>query len=270
MRQFWIRASLTVLLATALTFAPATQAQRRGSMAGSGVVAAPARPAAAAAPRASAVGARTIAPVHAPTRTSVGGVGRVAIGGAPVRIASQGRRVNMMSGLSTLPSFATSFGNAPGLGFDFPHMAAVNSGRGFGRGRSHFDGGSFGFGGFLLSSPEVIVVEGQPRENVPGAQDDEEALPNTSGPNSDRNFEDQFLPAATRLGPPAPVRDTSEYVFVRRDGTLLFGVAYSWDQGTLRYVTREGQRRSVSQDALDMDATQQFNEQRGVNFHTPA
>jgi len=90
------------------------------------------------------------------------------------------------------------------------------------------------------------------------------------GVKSDRSLESQFLPAATRLGPPAPVRDASEYVFVRRDGTLLFGVAYSWDNGTLRYVTREGQRRSISQDTLDMDATQQFNEQRGVNFHTPA
>ena len=50
----------------------------------------------------------------------------------------------------------------------------------------------------------------------------------------------------------------------------MFSAPYSWDNGTLRYVTREGQRRSISQDTLDMDATQQFNEQRGVNFHTPA
>jgi hypothetical protein len=179
----------------------------------------------------------------------------------------------MMSGLSTLPSFATSFGNTPGLGFDFPHMAAVNSGREFGRGRSHGNNGSFGFGGFLLSSPEVIVMEGQQGESAQAAPSDEgiaDAANNGGNSNSERNLEDQFLPAANRLGPPAPVRDASEYVFVRRDGTLLFGVAYSWDKGTLRYITREGQRRSISQDALDMDATQQFNEQRGVNFHTPA
>jgi hypothetical protein len=192
----------------------------------------------------------------------------VPIGGSPGRVASQGRRVNTMSGLSILPSFATSFGNTPGLGFDFPHMAAVNSGRGFRRGHAHFNSGSFGFGGFLLSSPEVIVVEGQPGEAPQTASADETAA--TAASDGDRSLESQFLPAATRLGPPAPVHDASEYVFVRRDGTLLFGVAYSWDNGTLRYVTREGQRRSVSQDTLDMDATQQFNEQRGVNFHTPA
>jgi hypothetical protein len=194
----------------------------------------------------------------------------VPVGGTPIRVASHGRHVNTMSGLSILPSFATSFGNTPGLGFDFPHIAAVNSGRGFGRGHSHFNNGSFGFGGFLLSSPEVIVVEGQPGEATQTLSDDETVANAANDGANDRSLESQFLPAATRLGPPAPVRDASEYVFVRRDGTLLFGVAYSWDNGTLRYVTREGQRRSVSQDTLDMDATQQFNEQRGVNFHTPA
>ena len=142
------------------------------------------------------------------------------------------------------------------------------------RGRhSRFDNvAPFGFGGFLLTSPEVIVVEGQPGENVlpagalPG---EEEASANARSANGE-NLQDQFLPSGTRLGAAVPVRDAAEYVFVRRDGTLLFGVAYSWDNGTLRYVTREGLRRSVSQDALDMDATQQFNEQRGVNFRTPA
>ena len=38
----------------------------------------------------------------------------------------------------------------------------------------------------------------------------------------------------------------------------------------LRYVTRDGIRRSVSRDSLDIDATQQFNEQRGLSFRVPA
>jgi hypothetical protein len=273
MRQFWIHASFT-LFGMAAIFTPAAQAQHRGGMAAGGAAVAPARTApapalhtaAGAGSRTSLAAQRVGAAVHTPARTSVGAGGRVPVGGAPIRVASQGRHINTMSGLSILPSFATSFGNAPGLGFDFPHMAAVNSGRGFGRGHSRFNNG-FGFGGFLLS-PEVVVV---PSENAQTAPDDEAAANIArNGDNNDRNLQDQFLPDATRLGPPAPVRDASEYVFVRRDGALLFGVAYSWDNGTLRYITREGQRRSVSQDALDMDATQQFNEQRGVNFHTPA
>jgi hypothetical protein len=68
---------------------------------------------------------------------------------------------------------------------------------------------------------------------------------------------------------PAP-RENDEFVFVRRDGTVFFAVAYAWENGTLRYVTSEGLRRTVKQDALDMGATQQFNEQRGVIFRAPA
>jgi hypothetical protein len=38
----------------------------------------------------------------------------------------------------------------------------------------------------------------------------------------------------------------------------------------LRYITGEGWRRSVAKDALDLDRTQQLNEQRGLNFRGPA
>jgi hypothetical protein len=64
--------------------------------------------------------------------------------------------------------------------------------------------------------------------------------------------------------------DNEEIVFVRRDGTLFFAVAYAWEKGTLRYITSQGLRHTVAQDALDLDATRQFNEQRGLNFRLPA
>jgi hypothetical protein len=169
-----------------------------------------------------------------------------------------------MAGLANLPLFPSDFANSPGLGFDYPHFAAVNSGRMHRR----FDGGaSFGggFGGFLLTSPGVVVVEGQSGGNdnqQPVAED--AAIANANARENGSDLDSQFLPS------PAPVRDAAEYVFVRRDGGLLFAVAYSWDNGTLRYVTRDGVRRSVTQDALDIDATQQFNEQRGLNFRLPA
>jgi hypothetical protein len=74
---------------------------------------------------------------------------------------------------------------------------------------------------------------------------------------------------------PVPSVDTPEqpgdqYVFVRRDGTLFFAVAYTWEAGNLRYVTSDGLRRSVAGDTLDLNATQQFNEQRGLSFRVPA
>jgi hypothetical protein len=47
-------------------------------------------------------------------------------------------------------------------------------------------------------------------------------------------------------------------------------VAYAWENGTLRYITSEGLRHTVTADKLDLDATQQFNEQRGLIFRLPA
>jgi hypothetical protein len=83
-----------------------------------------------------------------------------------------------------------------------------------------------------------------------------------------------------RVSPAAPARaaepaspapqEAEQFVFVRRDGTVFFAVAYVWENGALRYITSEGLRRTVSQDALDLAATQQFNEQRGLNFRLPA
>jgi hypothetical protein len=59
-------------------------------------------------------------------------------------------------------------------------------------------------------------------------------------------------------------------VFVRRDGTVFLAVAFSFSAGNLQYVTKEGLRRSVPANTLDLDATQQFNEQRGVTVRLPA
>ena len=64
--------------------------------------------------------------------------------------------------------------------------------------------------------------------------------------------------------------DNDGFVFVRRDGTIFFAVAYSWENGALRYVTSQGLRHTVTLDALDLDATRQFNEQRGLTFRLPA
>jgi hypothetical protein len=227
-------------------------AQHHGGVASSGSVAV-------AAPHAMAPAGHPVARASVGTHVAIapGGLRRVHTGG------TVNRSVSVASGLRHLPLFPTEASSVPGLGFDFPHFASINSGQGSGRFRSRFDsraGLGFGFGGFLLS-PGVIVMEGQP-----GVE--EEAAANAAGAENDRDAADQFLPG---LGAPAPLpRNAAEYVFVRRDGSLLFAVAYSWDNGTLRYVTRDGVRRSVTQDALDMDATQQFNEQRGLNFRLPA
>jgi len=167
--------------------------------------------------------------------------------------------------------------NVPGLGFDAVHVAATRGNRGgVGRDRDRgrnrrnefvvlfpfFDGGG---GYYVPTGPDIsgdVQGDGQ-------AVDDAE----DQGPLDDRPYDQ-----APRMGnvnrppveQPGPQVNVPEYVFVRRDGTVFFAVAYSWDQESLRYISSEGTRRSVSRDTLDLKATQQFNEERGLTFRSPA
>jgi len=249
MRRIWMVASFSVVLPVV------AMAQHRGGMGGGG-------PVVAVAPRGVSVGAPhvvTRVPMGARPGTTV--VHRTRTAGTP------NRNIGVASGLTNLPIFSTNT-TVPGLGFDYPHLAAVNPRHG--RGRSGFgQNGSFGFGGFLLSSPEIIVENPQAVEEAQQAAP-EEVAPNFVAGDDGRGPQRQYTPRTSPAPAPEPAVDASEYVFVRRDGRLLFAVGYSWDNGTLRYVTRDGVRKSVTQDNLDMDATLQFNEQRGLSFRVPA
>ena len=170
----------------------------------------------------------------------------------------------------------TDFQNVPGLGFDYPHLAAVSGNRGSHNGRfaRGFGGFPFGFSGFLLSPSIIgddIPADSQTADAQSSAADDQEvaddAPPVQRAPRRSRAAR-QVEPEADSA--PAPPREEEQYVFVRRDGSLVFAVAYTWESGTLRYITPDGLRRSIGRDALDIEATQQFNEQRGVNFRAPA
>jgi hypothetical protein len=165
--------------------------------------------------------------------------------------------------------------NVPGLGFDAVHVAATRgnrSGRGGRDGREHrnefgvlfpfFDGGGY----YVPTGPGIA---GDSQGDGQGVDDAEDLGP---GPD-DRTPERAARAGSVNRPPveqPGPQIDVPEYVFVRRDGTVFFAVAYSWDQGSLRYISSEGTRRSVSRDTLDLKATQQFNEERGLTFRSPA
>jgi hypothetical protein len=124
-------------------------------------------------------------------------------------------------------------------------------------------------GGFFLPGSVAATEDSSAAENA--QQEDADA--------GTREYVRRYR-ASQRAEVPAPVqavetdsaalRDSEEFVFVRRDGTLFFAVAYAWENGTLRYVNSQGLRQTVKQDALDLGATQQFNELRGLNFHSPA
>jgi hypothetical protein len=154
----------------------------------------------------------------------------------------------------------------PGLGFDFPHWAAVHPNL-VGRNFNNFGGVPFFGGGFF-----PMVGFGY---SDAGASDNQSTSANPS---------EQPIQSAESIAPeepvdqrpshvrslPAPVLPSAEYIFVRRDGSVFFAVAYSWVNGNLQYITRDGLRKLASATTLDLDATTQFNEQRGVPFHSPA
>jgi len=237
------------------------QAQHSGSMAASGVHIS-AAPAPMAAPRMAAPirPAASSRPVAQPSRVSP------RLPAAPRTVRSSGwntathRRTQTGDHRFRNGNFASDCFPVPGLGFDYPHFFATHPNFGS---NCRFGSGfvtPFIDGGFYLPTP----VNGE----QPAAQPAEEA----------EAAADQ-QPAADE----PPVRETvsgqvkseqvplqQEYVFVKRDGSLIFAVAYSWINDRLQYVTAEGIRRTVPRNTLDLDATQQFNDQRGVPIQRPA
>jgi len=159
-------------------------------------------------------------------------------------------------------SFATNQLPVPGLGFDYVHFAAVHP-------NDHFHNGNNGFvmpflgGGIYVPVPYYAEQPAAPAAVENGAPENAEAAENSS--DADATGPSSYIPrTAPKLEP------SSEYVFVRRDGTVFFAVAYSFNAGNLQYVTKDGLRRSIPLNTLDFDATQQFNEQRGVTVRLPA
>lgn len=149
----------------------------------------------------------------------------------------------------------------PGLGFDYPHFFATHP---------NFQGNCFGLGsGFV-----VPFLDGgfYLPSVVPGEQPSPQAA-EEGGAESDRQRDAEEPTARETFGSldrALPVPAQLEYVFVKRDGTLIFAVAYSWINDRLQYVTQEGIRRTIPRNTLDLDATQQFNDQRGVPIQPPA
>jgi len=166
-------------------------------------------------------------------------------------------------------AFSSDFVPVPGLGFDMTHLAVTRGPGAVGAGRHRRQEPilfPFIDGGFFLPSSPVVVEEAAAPE-APGEENAETEV--AERPRHARVMQAAPAPPQVEEASAAP-RQTEEFVFVRRDGTVFFAVAYAWENGVLRYVTSEGLRRSVARETLDLNATQQFNEQRGLNFRLPA
>jgi hypothetical protein len=155
----------------------------------------------------------------------------------------------------------------PGLGFDYVHYAAVHPDQ---RQRHSFEGGVFPFVGGGIYIPSAGYLEGAvPQEPAEESQSAEAAETAVDSPDAVAT-EQAPVSVHARPTPNPPSAASPEYIFVRRDGTVFFAVAYSWLNGNLQYVTHDGLRKLASLSTLDLDATTQFNEQRGLAFRSPA
>lgn len=205
-------------------------------------------------------------------------------GGAPVpsgrhasviQISPSGR---ISSGFVPFPNsfdFDDTSG-VPGLGFDFPHLAAISAGQA----NNHFS--HFGHNGHRGQDSFVpILFGGYPyyydeqgydqaeQQAVPQSQPQPQIIviqqPVPAQPNADSGSDTGNLPASVSAPQAdAPIRDVGDFILVRRDGRILFASVFSVDGTRLQYVTPEGIRHTMALSDLDADATQQMNEARGT------
>ena len=255
----------------ALFFTPfAVNAQRSG-----GHAVAPAASAFRPAAVAPAVHTAQTAPVTgvAPARPRlryVGGGRLAAFSRATSRTFNSARTPAKLQSARSNPVFAgtpaaeNSLG-VPGLGFDYAHYAAMHPHAG----RHHLGGGVVPFVGGGIYVPFPYYMEGEAPADSTAENSSTETEP--PAPEEDVAESQPEVAVSSHAVSSAPAEEPdSGYVFVRRDGTVFFAVAFTFDSTNLRYVTQDGFRKITPLASLDLVATQQFNEQRGLSPRLPS
>ena len=253
--QFAI-AAMTVLLAGA-----ATQAQTRaGSTAATAARIAPTQ-------------AASLARVSSLSRSSGSSGGQASRQPNVIQISPSGHVISRTSSFADSLDLGDESG-VPGLGFDYPHLAAVsgnfrNNPPGFGRGEHHRRGfiTPVFFGGYPYISDSPDYQQEQPQPQIIVIQQPAPAV--TVQLASPEAREPSSTGSVTPPAAPVPVREVGEFILVRRDGRVLFASVFSVTGTQLQYVTPEGIRRTLPLSDLDTDATQEMNEARGttLQFH---
>jgi hypothetical protein len=200
----------------------------------------------------------------------ISGTGRAPV--PPPRAAWVGLPPNP---IAPVPSSLAFVNSVPTL-FPFGHRCFNGFGC-FGGFNNHFRNTGFvipwgGFGGFYIPLPYYEPYADDQGGAAPNDVQAAEQGENDNAAEDPRNGQaiaEQPAPGVAPYNPPTqPVYD---FVFVKRDGTKIFAVAYSLTKDKLQYVTREGLRRTLPLDSLDFEATQKSNEERGntINLPTP-
>jgi len=181
---------------------------------------------------------------------------------------------------------------APGLGFDYAHHSAVNRNLATralidpltqqrlaqamqARRSTPLESIAIPL---AVNNIQIVVVIPPPVVILPVADEAEDnadhAQHRRSRDDADyRQWMNQRYAAELRDAGPAgpappldPPREVSELVLICRDGTLVFAVGYTRRGDHLIYVTREGHRKSLALEALDLDATRAMNESLGTTL----
>lgn len=169
----------------------------------------------------------------------------------------------------------------PGLGFDYAHFAAINQNLGV---RALIDPSTqlqlglarqilretpvLPFAAPFFAPSSAVILLQQPSPPVIIIQQPPAPVEVEEGARSVRRVEQETV-AAQPTTPPEPPRELSEYVLVRRDGSVAFAVGVTTQAGRLVYVTRDGIRRSFPLADLDRDTTLRMNEERGISIRLP-
>src|SRR5579863_8692096 len=172
-----------------------------------------------------------------------------------------------------------SFSGVPGLGFDFPHLAAIsgslrNNSSHFGhngrRGQGSFvpiffSGYPYGYEDLGYDQPEQQQDQqtGQQSQVQPQIIVIQQPVPAQHDADSERHSGSL---SGSESAPQAavPIPDVGDFILVRRDGRILFASVFSVVGAQLHYVTREGIRHILAMSDLDADATRQMNEACGT------
>ena len=203
------------------------------------------------------------------------------------QISPSGRATTGFSTLDNSFGFADDFGGygIPGLGFDYPHLAAIssafqNSNSGF-RHHEHFGNGEFapiwfwgGYGGYPYyydeNGYEQPAEQAQaPAQTQPQLIVIQQPVPAQGGGGESVGGSSNYANPSPAREAAAPVRDVGEFVLVKRNGSVLFASMYMVSGKQLTYVTPEGMRRTLPLSDLDAAATQQMNEARGTTVQLP-
>ena len=197
-----------------------------------------------------------------------------------LQISSDGR-VSALFVPTANSFYVDTVSGVPGLGFDFPHLAAINGALGnnpsFHSGHNGRHGkGSFVpilFGGYPYDyddsgsdqADQPPVQPSQPQPQIIVVQQPVAAQQNAESGNDAGNSS----ASGSASQADAPIPDVGNFILVRRDGRIFFASVFSVVGAQLQYVTPEGIRRTLEMSDLDADATQDMNEARGteVQFH---